>query len=62
MMKAADQLSTTIDNIPALMGSWLAEGTAQDPERLEVLLPAGDQHLRQIVDGPGPDHRHECGR
>jgi PAS domain S-box-containing protein len=51
MMKAADQLSTTIDNIPALMGSWLAEGTAQDPERLEVLLPAGDQHLRQIVDG-----------
>jgi PAS domain S-box-containing protein len=51
MMKAADQLSTTIDTIPALMGSWLAEGTAQDPERLEVLLPAGDQHLRQIVDG-----------
>jgi PAS domain S-box-containing protein len=51
MMNAADQLSTTIDNIPALMGSWLAEGTAQDPERLEVLLPAGDQHLRQIVDG-----------
>jgi PAS domain S-box-containing protein len=51
MMKSADQLSTTIDNIPALMGSWLAEGTAQDPERLEVLLPAGDQHLRQIVDG-----------
>jgi PAS domain S-box-containing protein len=51
MMKAADQLSTTIDNIPALMGSWLAEGTAQDPERPEVLLPAGDQHLRQIVDG-----------
>jgi PAS domain S-box-containing protein len=51
MMNAADQLSTTIDNIPALMGSWLAEGAAQDPERPEVLLPAGDQHLRQIVDG-----------